>query len=190
MISSAADEGSGFVATWTVKTVADFADYVRQEFGPDADEVLKAYAPTQVSQVPQALAQVFGDSQFGVGARGIARAMAPSGVYRSTFTRKAGGVRPAVHGSDTAYPFGNVPEAATDPIDRAVSEAMMNALVRFMHTGSPNGDGLPAWPRWTPTGNQEMEFGDAPRVRVRPDSPGVVTLATIMERRSAVWGRR
>ena len=55
----------------------------------------------------------------------------------------------AVHSAEIEYALGNLdthPVYAWTADDYAVSETMMGFFVRFIHTGDPNGPGLPEWP--------------------------------------------
>ncbi len=55
----------------------------------------------------------------------------------------------AVHSAEIEYALGNLdthPVYAWTDDDYTVSETMMGFFVRFVHTGDPNGPGLPTWP--------------------------------------------
>lgn len=52
---------------------------------------------------------------------------------------------------------------------RKLAEKMAGALVAFMKTGSPNGAGLPAWPKYTSEKGETMVYDDEPVVKNDPD---------------------
>lgn len=52
---------------------------------------------------------------------------------------------------------------------RKLAEKMAGALVAFMKTGAPNGQGLPNWPRYTSEKGEVMVFDDQPVVKNDPD---------------------
>lgn len=52
---------------------------------------------------------------------------------------------------------------------RKLAEKMAGALVAFMKTGSPNGAGLPSWPKYTSEKGEVMIFDDVPVVKNDPD---------------------
>lgn len=52
---------------------------------------------------------------------------------------------------------------------RKLAEKMAGALVAFMKTGSPNGPGLPDWPKYTSAKGETMIYDDQPVVKNDPD---------------------
>lgn len=79
----------------------------------------------------------------------------------------------AGHGDELQYLFGNPYDGVTwDAADRAVSDAMGDAWVRFARTGKPGGGGLAAWPR--------VDAGGLPRyLTIGP--PGAAKALTPLE---------
>ena len=63
------------------------------------------------------------------------------------------------------YPYSN---RDYDDRDRELSNMMADVWVRFAATGDPNGEGLPAWPVYTPDGHPTMVFGDTTEVHPHP----------------------
>ena len=88
----------------------------------------------------------------------------PAYVYR--FTRPAPGSDPvkvgAFHSAELAYVFGTQDsiERPWQPRDRELAEQMQLYWTNFAKTGDPNGEGLPAWPRFETASEAVMELGD------------------------------
>lgn len=59
---------------------------------------------------------------------------------------------------------------------RLLSEKMADALVRFMKTGNPNGEGLPEWPEYKPENGETMILNDIPEVKNDPDGEARILL--------------
>ena len=55
------------------------------------------------------------------------------------------------------------------PRPKALATKMAGALLQFMKTGSPNGSGLPAWPKYTAAKGETMIFDDTCKVENDPD---------------------
>ena len=67
----------------------------------------------------------------------------------------------AFHAAEIGYVFGNLDLFGVVPTDadREFGELMANIWTQFAKTGSPNGEGLPEWPVFTPTNEAYMELG-------------------------------
>ncbi|HET7721173.1 MAG TPA: carboxylesterase family protein, partial [Acidimicrobiales bacterium] len=77
----------------------------------------------------------------------------------------------STHALEIPFVFGVVDRPGNElfigPIDdgvRALSEACASAWTSFAATGTPAGDGLPAWPAWDPTTRATMELGPERRI--------------------------
>lgn len=160
IVGGAEEEGDFFLPALSLRTVAAYRDYVRASFGAMADDVLAAYPAEDDADVPRAWSRVFGDSQFNMGARGVARCNAAREprTFRYAFTYRAIPGRPATHTDELPFVFGTVAPVA--PAHRALAEAMMDAWARFAATGDPNGGDLPAWPAYDGESDRHFEFGD------------------------------
>jgi para-nitrobenzyl esterase len=90
----------------------------------------------------------------------------PSYVYQ--FDRAAPGKESdgAVHASEVVYVFGNLDEQHPgrpnyQAADYEISRAMQRYWTSFAKTGSPAGNGLPAWPLYQPDTRQHLAFTDS-----------------------------
>ena len=71
----------------------------------------------------------------------------------------------AVHASEVFYVFGTLDEQRPmrpnyDAADRAISNVMQEYWTNFAKTGNPDGNGLPAWPKYQPDTKRLLEFTD------------------------------
>jgi para-nitrobenzyl esterase len=103
--------------------------------------------------------QVADDITFRCPAAVVAKARARAGapVWRYDFDYQTPGKDSVTHGSEIAYVLGDAAAAPGAP-DLAA------AWVRFASTGDPNGPGLPAWPRFTPTSSAFLRFSQTSSV--------------------------
>jgi carboxylesterase type B len=151
IVGTNADEGSKLTATWQVKTAEQLDALIAESFGAQAERARTLYAG---SDVRRSVAEMFADTQFNVGARGVMRGLRDKGapVYRYLFTRRRPGSGAPNHGDEVPYVFASLSVAAAldpqpfDHDDLALAETMQDAWVRFAATGNPNGGSLPPWP--------------------------------------------
>lgn len=160
MIGSTANEGGWAITDLPVSTVTEYQAYMQQNFHDATAEALERYPVTSDADVKMRLAEVFGDTQFSYGTRGVARASAKVQPKTFRYLFRAGA---AAHADDTPYVFGTLPDTATAD-DRATSELQMTAWTRFAATGDPNGAGVPAWPAFDEKSDAFLEISGSPRV--------------------------
>jgi len=89
-------------------------------------------------------------------------------LYLYHFTRVRPGVGGerlgAYHGAELPYVFNTHDDwLSGDETDVALTETVMGYWVNFAKTGSPNGAGLPEWPRYHASARVALELGDAVR---------------------------
>jgi para-nitrobenzyl esterase len=151
IVGTNADEGSKLTATWQVNTAEQLDALIAESFGAQAGRAHALYAGADVRR---SVAEMFADTQFNVGARGVMRGLRDKGapVYRYLFTRRRPGSAAPNHGDEVPYVFASLAVAAGldpqpfDQDDLALAETMQDAWVRFAATGNPNGGSLPPWP--------------------------------------------
>lgn len=156
LVGNNTDEGWIFTSAYLTATVDEYKAYLKNPsiFGAFGDIAFGVYPITQDAQVKSAIALSFGDDQFWFGARGIARVYTNRGmpVWRYYFTRRQSGGTgsDARHGDDVAFVFGDAKLSAAPYTadDVRISNAMMDAWVRFASTGNPNGGSITNWPQY------------------------------------------
>ncbi len=137
-------------------------------FGGAKDQAKAAYDPAGAADFAEMLAMVNTDKVWAEPARFTARAFAAKGapayVYLFSYVSPAMRQRMrfgAAHASEIPYVFGSLGGrggAAVDPQDREVARVMNTYWANFAKTGDPNGEGLPAWPVYSPEKDEILEF--------------------------------
>ena len=154
LVGNNSDEGASFTSGYQVTTVQAYSEYLSSPaiFDTFGTEAFSYYPVAIDAEVPRAISDSFGDSQFYFGARGIARAMTSKNpkVYRYRFTRKSNGGagHDAWHGAEMPYVMGNVRDSQYNNDDQILSNLMMDAWVQFVSTGNPNGGAITNWPAY------------------------------------------
>jgi para-nitrobenzyl esterase len=151
IVGTNADEGSKLTAAWQVKTSEQLDALIVESFGAAADRARALYAQADIKR---SVAEMFADTQFNVGARGVMRGLRAKSapVYRYLFLRRRPHGGPPNHGDEVPYVFDSLAVAASlDPQpfnndDLALAQTMQDAWVRFAASGDPNGGDLVAWP--------------------------------------------
>ncbi len=181
IVGAMANERAALYNTGSEPSRAELAARVGSEYGPRADALLAAYEGDFADSPATADKQISGDRTFVWEMRTWARAVEGAGnvawhyffshappVFRlyvpdQPDLQVAGGRRGygAFHSGELAYVFGNVGLVGIDwnDWDRELAEAISQYWVNFARTGDPNGEGLPAWPRYERATDQSIEFG-------------------------------
>jgi para-nitrobenzyl esterase len=158
IVGGSRDEGSSLTARWTIDTVAKYRELLAESFGEFAEEAFQFYPAAGDADVRRAVAELFGDTQFALGARGIAAASSTRQpkTWRYLYTWLPEGQHNGPHHGDD---IGGI-------IDRSTPAgiSMSDAWVRFAATGDPNDPMQPIWPSYTSQADAYLEFGDPPRV--------------------------
>jgi para-nitrobenzyl esterase len=159
-------------------TVADYRKYARDTYGRLGDAFLRVYPVSHDAETQEGRIQSNTDLNFGWEMRTWARMMVTvsSQAYLYFFSRVPPGPDAArtgaFHAAEIIYVFDNLGKSpypyanrAYDDTDRKVSQLMTSYWVNFAMSGNPNGEGLPAWPVYSRTTDQALEFGDTVQVR-------------------------
>ncbi|MET3722809.1 carboxylesterase/lipase family protein [Sphingomonas trueperi] len=130
----------------------------------------KAYASGNFAKVPMLIgatsADMGGKSGFMIAGAREASAMVaaqkvPVWEYRFSYVADSVGQPGAGHATDIPFFFDNARikyGAATTPKDEQVGKTISAYLANFAKKGDPNGAGLPAWPRFTASGDEILDF--------------------------------
>ncbi len=164
LLGSNADE-----AMPSATTLTSFRTKAALRFGPDAQHFLELFPAKTDAEADAAERRSFRDLIFG-GARAEARMHSTRGVptYLYYFVHRPPGRQSerygAFHCAELEYIF-NTLEASDRPwtsVDRTLAEEMIGYWVNFAARGDPNGPGLPHWPRYDPSTDAVMIFGEQP----------------------------
>ncbi|RDI99300.1 carboxylesterase family protein [Dyella solisilvae] len=141
-------------------TPGNYRAAVQQEFGTNADEVLRVYPGRNEAEVQTSATALAGDRFMGFPSWRWMHLQYEKGdgpVYYYHFeqprpARRDGSAGPdagAVHSGEIEYALGNLdgnPGYAWTATDLRVSAVMEGYFANFIKTGNPNGPGLPHWP--------------------------------------------
>jgi para-nitrobenzyl esterase len=167
LIGSNYDEGTQLLPATTSEGLAATA---HRRFAAQGDQIAGLYNGADADRATAAQDRMQSDYLLAASARQalvVAERGEPAYVYR--FTRLAPGSDPikvgAFHSAELAYVFGT--QASIDrpwsARDRELSQQMQQYWTNFAKSGNPNGEGLPAWPRFGGSDQQVMELGDVTR---------------------------
>jgi len=159
IVGTNADEGALFARDVPVATVDALRAYLRANFPLAPDEAWALYGVERDEDVPQAVADVFGDAQFSYGAQMLARSIAARQpqTFRYVFAHAAAPAHVApTHGEEIPYAFGT---GAFGAAERELSDAMLAAWINFAATGDPNGPGVPHWAPYDLARDNALTFG-------------------------------
>ncbi len=198
LVGSTADDLLTGIPLRKARTVAEYDEQARKQFGSATPEFLKLYPASTDAQV-MSQAQVVGTNS-GCGTFAYSWALhqaedgkAPAylfrfsllppfhpGVLYSDFDASTAGV---FHSADVPYWLGtydsyNLIRRTRDwrPVDRKTSEQMMDALVAFAKTGDPSTAEVTV-PRFMPRNPSLIDFGTTPEIKLL-SSAGMQFLAT------------
>jgi para-nitrobenzyl esterase len=169
LIGSNGDEAELFLVNLRMSQELYEAEVARI-FGEHAEEARALYKEVESESPTLAISRMVTEIGFASSARFAANMMAEDaaapGVYLYEFTRAPlRGFMGAFHAAELPYVFGTLglfelPGLVTQA-DRDLSENVMGYWTRFAATGDPNGEGAPAWPRYTEASGLHLELGDA-----------------------------
>ena len=173
------NEGSLMTRGMEIDGVGDFESHVRNVYPVLADEVLAHYDVTSPDTAKAGADHLIHDMYFAGPVRAHARAQSrvSSPVWLYHFTHvpptASGASMGSHHAAELVYVFGTLTPQETPgerplglgtvgdftDVDMHLSETMRAYWVQFATTGDPNRDDVPAWPPFTPEGDEYLELG-------------------------------
>ncbi len=145
-------------------------------FGDKAKDVVEAYAKAFPGRKPVEIWSLVSANRQSAVALADAKAKQPAGVYIAWFGWQPplfDGRARAFHCLDICFWFDNTDLMLTHTgggaRPRRLARRMAGSLLQFMRTGSPNGGGLPSWPRYTSAKGETMVLDDVSEIRNDPD---------------------
>ena len=185
LLGHTSDETSAFGGASSV-TPAAFEKQIREQFGAQAEAILKAYPHTTDAEAVKAARHVRNDTSFGWNMWTWAREESKQGkgkVFSYYYNNHGPQAEGSGHGSDVPFAFQTLAGRRTpSPQDLALSDMISSYYVNFATTGDPNGKGLPPWPAFTGQNQQVMVFDASPSARTYPILENVRVLDTYFER--------
>jgi para-nitrobenzyl esterase len=157
-------------------TLESYRKVAEQEFGPRADEFLKAFPAGTVPQMMESDIALTGARFITFSTWAWLQAQLATGgqpVYRYFFRRPSPPSQfhlegsGAFHSDEIEYVFGTLdsrPGAHWEPADYKLSDLMQTYWTNFARTGNPNGSGaadLPNWPQYDAGDNRQVMNLDA-----------------------------
>jgi para-nitrobenzyl esterase len=145
-------------------------------FGDKAKDVVEAYVKAFPGRKPVEIWSLVSANRQSAVALADAKAKQPAPVYVAWFGWQPplfDGRARAFHCLDICFWFDNTDLMLTHTgggaRPRRLARRMAGSLLQFMRTGSPNGGGLPSWPRYTSAKGETMVLDDTSEVRNDPD---------------------
>jgi para-nitrobenzyl esterase len=171
LLGHTSDETLAFGGRQAV-TPAAFETQVKEQFGPQAEVILRAYPHATDADAARAARHLRNDTSFAWNMWTWAREQSKHGkgkVFSYYYNNHGPQAEGSGHGSDVPFAFQTLAGRRTpSQEDRALSDMISSYYVNFAVTGDPNGKGLPQWPAFTDKNQQVMVFDAAPSARTYP----------------------
>ena len=175
-----AGEGYDFLRDRTV-TVQTLPTLLRQDFPRFIVALVGPQSPATDSEALEAFVAFEGAMRFGwnmLAWAGLHAQHAGGKAFLYYFAHTPPGERGARHGVEMNYVFSH-PNPAWSRTDYKVADQMANYWTNFAKTGNPNGDGLLAWPAFTPTHEQALLIADDSRAGALPNASQLAAIGRL-----------
>lgn len=175
------------------KNKEDFKKQIEKDYGTDASEFLKYFPAETDEQALRSQVELSRDKVFALSGYKWAniQSKAPnSPVYVYNFARKVPAIGDmtkygAFHTGEVCYVMDNLKflnNRPFGPTDHALAKLMSDYWINFVKTGSPNGNGLPAWPKYNTTQYQAKVFDAKTMTETLPGKGGLDFLLSKAEK--------
>ncbi len=149
---------------------------IRDGFGEKSEAVVEAYTKVFPDKSPIEIYTMIASNREKIVAIADAKSKQKPPVYVAWFGWQPplfDNLMGAFHCLDISFWFNNTDRMVTHTgggsRPRALSSKMASALLQFMRTGDPNGDGLPQWDPYTTENGELMFLDDACEMQNDPD---------------------
>ena len=172
LVGSNTDEGTWLYVGIPERSMEDWKTSVRENTETDAEKFIELYMEDAKKSTRTASQQMISDVVFAWEMRKWAQLITQRGMnaYMYVFSHApffpgAGPDRPmgAFHAGEIAFVFNNRSEQTWNEDDHKVADLLHAYWVNFAKTGSPNGEGLPAWPVYDSDLDNAMELNADPK---------------------------
>jgi para-nitrobenzyl esterase len=175
------------------KSAADYQKQIREQYGAQADELLKFYPANTEAEAASSQNRMSRDMTFGAQNYAWTKAQSSAGkkVYLYRFDRKVPATGEysqygAFHTAEVAYAYDNLrfinhQLRPLEPADDKIAHDMSRYWANFVKTGNPNGNGLPQWPLYDAKEKQIMVIGTG--ARSLPDAASLDFLLNVISNR-------
>jgi para-nitrobenzyl esterase len=173
------------------KNIAQYRQWLANEFREFASDVWKAYPATSDAEVGSVFVRMQTDYDFGFGSYVLAKAMSDAGqpayLYYFAYVGR-GPFAPlgAFHSEELMFIGDSYWKSwAPNSDDEKLSEIMRDYWVQFAKSGNPNRRGLPEWPLYKEKSGRCMELGREVKSRSIPHKSGYAVFERILKSRLA-----
>ncbi|TFD87047.1 hypothetical protein E3T61_14385 [Cryobacterium lactosi] len=179
LVGSNADEASLALASPPQISVSEYQASVQQTYGNESERFLRLYPGDTEQQVLDSSLKAQTDSVMTRAMLRWAQLQTDTGtedayLYYFSHVPPDEGLEKfgAYHGAEVAYAYDNLGadnNSVYQKADYRLRDQMSGYWLNFVHTGNPNGAGLPAWPTVAQASDDVLEFGpDGSVVSPRP----------------------